>query len=140
MLAIFFLIDRYLKYLAINNWVNNPKKILSNILTFSLTPNYNIAFSLPLSGIWLNILILFIIAAIIAHLLFNRKHLPSVEIIPFLGIIIGALSNFIDRLKYGYVVDYLDLKWFTVFNLADVLISISTIILIIYLFKTKKAS
>lgn len=79
-------------------------------------------------------------AAILSYLFINKRHLASVEIISLSGIIIGALSNFLDRLKYGYVVDYLDLKWFTVFNLADALISISTIILILYLFRTKKAS
>lgn len=140
MLAIFFLVDRYLKFLAVNNWTNGPKKIFSDILTFSFAPNYNIAFSLPLSGVWLNILIIFIIAAIIGYLFINKRHLSSIETILFFGIIIGALSNFLDRLKYGYVVDYLDLKWFTVFNLADVLISISTVTLVLYLFRTKKVS
>jgi len=37
-------------------------------------------------------------------------------------VILGALSNLLDRLKFGYVVDYLDLRYFTVFNLADVMI------------------
>ena len=41
--------------------------------------------------------------------------------------ILGASSNFYDRLKYGFVVDYLDLKYFTVFNVADAMISLSVL-------------
>ena len=133
----FFLTDRYLKFLAISDRVSIPKKIIGNFLTFNFVPNYNIAFSLPLSGIWLNILIVVIISAIAIYLLSN-KHLSKLEIISFSGIIIGAISNLLDRLKYGYVIDYFDLKWFTIFNLADTLISVSTLILFIYLIKNKK--
>lgn len=136
-LAMFFLADRYLKFLAINSWISVPKKIIGNFLTFNFTPNYNIAFSLPLSGIWLNVLIAVIIGSISIYLLSN-KHLSKLEIVSLSGIIIGAVSNLLDRLKYGYVIDYFDLKWFTVFNLADTLISVSTIVLFIYLIKNKK--
>ncbi len=45
--------------------------------------------------------------------------------------ITGAISNIIDRLSYGYVIDYLSLRYFTVFNLADVMISSGAIILIL---------
>ena len=40
--------------------------------------------------------------------------------------------------NYGFVIDYLDLNWFTIFNLADVMISIGTLILFIYLIKLPK--
>jgi signal peptidase II len=37
-----------------------------------------------------------------------------------LGLILGgALSNGIDRLLQGYVVDFIDLHWWPVFNVAD---------------------
>lgn len=31
----------------------------------------------------------------------------------------GAVGNLIDRLAYGYVIDFVNLGWFPVFNLAD---------------------
>jgi signal peptidase II len=31
----------------------------------------------------------------------------------------GALGNLMDRLRLGYVVDFIDLRWWPVFNLAD---------------------
>lgn len=137
-LAIFFFIDRYLKYLAINYWPSTPKKLLGNLLTFNFTPNYNIAFSLPLSGVWLNALISIIILVIFAYIILNKKNLSKLEIISLSAIIIGALSNLLDRFNYGYVIDYLDLKWFTIFNLGDILISVSTLVLLIYFLKPVK--
>ena len=37
----------------------------------------------------------------------------------------GALGNFYDRLRFGYVVDYLDLRIWPVFNFADACISLA---------------
>ncbi len=52
--------------------------------------------------------------------LINRRNYPLVFCLTF--IIFGAMSNLLDRLKYGCVICYLDLKYFTVFNLADIMI------------------
>ncbi|HLJ65783.1 MAG TPA: signal peptidase II [Chloroflexota bacterium] len=36
------------------------------------------------------------------------------------GLILGgAVGNMLDRLRLGYVVDFIDLRWWPVFNLAD---------------------
>lgn len=43
----------------------------------------------------------------------------------------GALGNLIDRLIYGYVVDFIDLKIWPSFNLADVFIIMGIILLIL---------
>ncbi|MFZ2310722.1 MAG: signal peptidase II [Patescibacteria group bacterium] len=129
--AIFFILDRYLKNLAITT--DKSHNILGDILTFNFIPNYNIAFSLPLRGPWLTIVISLIIISIIIYLLFSK--LKKIEKISFFFILLGAISNLLDRLQYGYVIDYFDLKWFTIFNLADVLITFGTIVLILSLFK-----
>jgi signal peptidase II len=31
----------------------------------------------------------------------------------------GAIGNLIDRVRLGYVVDFIDLRWWPVFNVAD---------------------
>ena len=45
----------------------------------------------------------------------------------------GALGNLIDRVFYGYVIDFISLPYFPIFNLADVFIDIGVACLIIYL-------
>ncbi len=46
----------------------------------------------------------------------------------------GALGNAIDRIFYGFVVDFISVKWFDfpVFNIADMAIVIGAILLVIY--------
>lgn len=131
-LAIFFMLDRFLKMIAINY---HEKNIIPDLLNFNFVPNYNIAFSLPVGGQYLNIIISLIIITIIVFLITNYHRLKTVEFISFFGIILGAVSNLIDRFQYGFVIDYLDLRWFTIFNVADILISLCSITLFISLIK-----
>lgn len=43
----------------------------------------------------------------------------------------GAMANLVDRYNYGCVIDFIDLNFFPVFNLADIFITIGAIIIII---------
>lgn len=131
-LAIFFLLDRCLKQLALEKI---SFSIWLDYFNFNFTPNYYIAFSLPISGPWLTSFIGLVITILITYYAISYNKSSLLEKTCLLGIILGALSNFIDRLKYGFVVDYLDLKLFTIFNLADVLITVGSLLLIYKLLK-----
>ncbi len=51
------------------------------------------------------------------------------------GLILGgALSNLFDRIFYGYVVDYIDIRIWPVFNLSDMCISIGVGLMLFYSF------
>jgi signal peptidase II len=51
-----------------------------------------------------------------------------------LGLLIGgSLSNLIDRIRLGHVTDFLDLRWWPAFNLADTFIVIGVAILFLTL-------
>jgi signal peptidase II len=68
---------------------------------------------------------------------FYRFHLPNDR--PWvqlsLGMIVGgAIGNIIDRLRYGFVVDFVHVSWFPgIFNLADSAITIGVLMLAGYL-------
>jgi signal peptidase II len=138
-MAIFFIADRYLKILALSLSQVQSWKLVGDIFTFNCTPNYYMAFSLPLGGQILNAAVLTISAALLACILYLIKRQPDkkIEIILLITILCGAFSNILDRLTYGYVIDYLALKYFTVFNLADVMISGGALILIWWSLKNK---
>jgi signal peptidase II len=52
-----------------------------------------------------------------------------------LGMILGgALSNGVDRLVQGYVVDFIDFRWWPVFNVADSCIVIAIVMLLVLSF------
>ena len=133
-LAMFFVGDRFLKFLFVHNYLSTPIKIFGDWLALNFTPNYYIAFSLPFGGLGLNLLISFIVLVLflyIIYLIFAKKTHKS-EFIPLTILILGAISNLLDRWRYGYVIDYFDLKYFTVFNLADVMI-VGAVVIIIWL-------
>ncbi len=117
---IFFSLDRFIKIKC---------RASRGILFFK---NYNLAFGFPFP-IPKNILII-LMAAIIFILFFylikNYKKKDTALIIPLTFIIFGAISNLIDRLVYGYVIDYIDISFFTIFNLADIMIGGGVIMLV----------
>lgn len=132
LIAIFFIVDRYLKNLALAQLVESKTALINNVLFFSFTPNYYMAFSLPFGGKLLTILISLIIAAIFILLIYLiKKHKSRLMITGIFMIFLGAISNIYDRLIFGYVIDYLYLTNFTVFNLADVSISAGAILVLI---------
>lgn len=56
----------------------------------------------------------------------------------------GAIGNFLDRVRLGYVIDFIDWHWFDkatwpTFNVADAAISVGVIILLLETFLQKKA-
>ncbi len=61
-----------------------------------------------------------------------------------LGMVLGgALGNILDRIRFGYVVDFADLHFgdfrpFLIFNVGDAAISIAVVILLLRAFLTRK--
>ena len=51
--------------------------------------------------------------------------------IAFGAIVGGAIGNILDRVHYHYVVDFIDLRWWPVFNVADSCISVGVAVLVI---------
>lgn len=133
--------DRLLKILARGLEGGEKLPLIGDILSFEFAQNRFIAFSLPLSGPILNLIIGLIIVALVFF--FSRalvqKRKNGLLLIGLGMVIIGALSNLLDRLALGYVVDYFYLKNFSVLNLADAYISIGAILAIIALNKKPAA-
>lgn len=120
--AVFLVIaDRFLKSLAQIYWQENPQEVFS-WLYIGFYKNKFIAFSLDtiINPLFFIVPILILLLVYFFYTLKNQ-HLHEVAGLIF--IIAGAVSNLYDRLLYGYVIDYVDLNYFTVFNLADMMIS-----------------
>lgn len=92
--------------------------------------NYNFAFSLPLP-VWLMFLIyaavlFFIFKYLWSHITF----LKNFEIIAWVFVLTGAISNIVERILLGYVRDWIYI-WTGVFNLADIYIILGILFLIL---------
>jgi signal peptidase II len=76
--------------------------------------------------------ILITVAAVYAY----AKHLPNERpwVQGAMGLIVGgALGNIVDRLRLGYVVDFISVGWWPVFNFADSAITVGVTLLAVYL-------
>lgn len=128
--AVFLVIvDRFLKSLFQLYWQEYPQEIF-NWLQIGFYKNQLIAFSLntiinPL------FFIVPIVILLLVYFFYELKNQRLHEAAGLIFIIAGAMSNLYDRLLYGYVIDYIDLNYFTVFNLADMMISGGVVFLII---------
>lgn len=60
------------------------------------------------------------------------------EIVAYALLFGGGLSNLLDRVAYGCVRDFTIISWFPAFNLADICLSIGTVILLVSLFEENK--
>jgi signal peptidase II len=64
--------------------------------------------------------------------------MPVFPSYPFVLISSGAIGNILDRILYGYVVDFVKIGSFYVFNVADASITIGSLLLAFMLLTEKK--
>lgn len=113
--------------------------VIHNVLHMTMVRNTGIAF-----GFFKDQGIVFIIIPIIAIILLvfniyyykqNNEALSHPYIIAFSLILGGAIGNLIDRIAYGYVIDFIDLRVWPVFNIADSAITIGAFIVALKCFQ-----
>ncbi|PIZ98976.1 MAG: signal peptidase II [Candidatus Komeilibacteria bacterium CG_4_10_14_0_2_um_filter_37_10] len=132
-----FILDRLGKYLTL---LLPEGEFFKWQQIFSWEKNFNdgIAFSIPLPNILSVILSFLIIIVLLDILLVKFQSSQPTTIIALQLIIAGAISNFIDRLIWGQVIDYWLLLFFPIFNLADLLIITGALLLIFSLLRHNK--
>jgi len=125
-------IDQVTKFIFNNNLVlNYPNPVIKGVFYLTLVHNRGAAF-----GILKNQLPLFILASVLAITLIyhNLKKSAgdkkfSLSNLAFGLILSGAAGNLIDRLIFGYVIDFLDFRVWPVFNIADSAITAGAVFL-----------
>jgi signal peptidase II len=133
-LAIFFVVlDRFLKALAFSGGFD--RELIGDFFSFTFAANKYIAFSLPISGIFLMIFIGLILGFLLIQYITLIKQNEYIVSSAMAFLILGAFSNFYDRIRYGFVIDYLSLKYFSIFNIADAMIVLSAAFIIVYYLK-----
>lgn len=137
---IFVIIDQVIKLVVKNNIkLNTDIKIIDNFFYLSHVHNDGAAFSM-FSGNLIFLILITIIALVAIYMIFIKdKKLSNIYIVLISMLIGGILGNFIDRIIYNYVIDYLSFVifgyYFPVFNFADICIVISIISIVILEFK-----
>jgi signal peptidase II len=106
----------------------------SDIIGFRYAENTGAAFSsFSNGGLVLTTVISLILLGVTLYALFDRNK-SFFKSVCFIMIIGGGIGNLIDRLNNGYVVDFIEVRLFefAIFNFADVLVVVGTIMLFIY--------
>src|SRR5689334_22434532 len=143
-----FILDQLVKWavthpLGINHI--GAQMMLLPIFNFTYVENQGISLGLlnatnPI-GRWMLVGMTTIIAVGVAVWIGREKNrIDQVALGMVLG---GALGNIVDRVRFGYVVDFADLHFgtfrpFLVFNVGDAAISIAVVILLLRAFLTRK--
>lgn len=112
--------------------------LLPPVLYLTCVHNYGVAF-----GLFANKAMLLAIIAVVltVGVIVGYRNLPLERRIVRFGsalIIGGALGNLLDRVRLGYVVDFFDLRFWPVFNLADMAIVAGAALLIWDLLRSSK--
>lgn len=129
---IFFLIfiDLFTKFIAKNDLIIQ-KNLVGDFLYFRYVENIWIAFSLPITGIVLKVLTIILIWVIFWYYYTEEKK-KNLKIIDasFMFVLAWALWNGYERVFNGKVIDFIGVKYFSVFNIADIFITIWVILYI----------
>jgi signal peptidase II len=133
-----FILESIIKYSIVNKIPSQGFYLFKPISQIIYTPNYNIAFSLPLP--YVIVIVIVIVALLFLGYLWvqslkagNLKLLFAISLV-----IVGALSNLIDRFALGFVVDYVNIHIWPIFNLADCMIVAGVVIYILSELKFSK--
>lgn len=139
--AIIFICDQFSKA-----WVQRmlawgqTRPLIGNAFALTLTQNTGGAWGLLPQG---NVIFIAFAALAVVALLFAYHRMPRIELLvggAFALALGGALGNLLDRLRFGYVVDFFDARiihW-PIFNIADSAISLGIVLLLLHFLRSHK--
>ena len=137
--SLVFIADQMVKYAMIGPLALQSRKVIHIMPFFDFTwaENRGVSMGFLEAGSdtqrWMLVGLTAGIAAIVGVWMWREK--LRGEVLALALVLGGALGNIVDRVRYGYVVDYADLhfgsfKPFWIFNLADACITIGVLILL----------
>jgi lipoprotein signal peptidase len=135
------IIDRLTKYFLFKNLAEGESvRVIPGLFHITLVLNSGAAFGIlkgssPFFMISAGLVIIFISLYAWRG---GCKDLPTLLAMSLL--LGGAVGNLIDRITFGYVIDFLDFRIWPVFNIADAAITIGAFILAIRLLLNKRCS
>jgi len=132
------IIDQLSKLWVVNNFIPGESRVVLNkVLWLTYVQNQGAAFGILQGHSWL-FFICAILVIVILVVINSKQHLPATMQLIFGLIMAGAIGNLLDRLRLNYVVDFFDLGWWPVFNVADMAIVCGGILLVLKLLWDEK--
>lgn len=133
--AVLVIIDQIIKYF-VSAYLQpvGSVSVIDNLFSLTYVENKGVAFGMFSDMRWIFVALTSILLVIIIFYMFKKRPKGKFFYVCAALIIGGGIGNLIDRIFYGYVIDYLSLSFFPpVCNFADYCITAGTIMLVIYL-------
>lgn len=137
------LLDQFTKWLVVQHMeIGESIPLIENLLYLTSHRNAGAAFGILQGQMWLFFIATIIVIVVITYYLQKyAKGQPWFGI--SLGLVLGgAIGNFIDRLLFGEVVDFINVYIFTynfpIFNVADSSLVVGVIMLMIHVIREEK--
>jgi signal peptidase II len=136
------LIDQITKYYALT--LLSPaasRPVIDGVFHYTLVFNTGTAFGLfkDMTFVFIGITVGVCSCVFVALFGSRGRTLPYPEVVALACILGGALGNLIDRIRFGYVVDFLDFRVWPVFNVADSAITCGAALLIVSVIRQTKS-
>jgi signal peptidase II len=137
LIAFIIIIDQLTKHLAIKYLKGqSPVVLIKNFLSLHYTENAGAAFGILQEKRMLFVIITTIFLLVISFYII--KYFNELSLISKIGASVllgGAIGNYIDRVRHGFVVDFISAKItktydFPVFNIADMAIVLGTLVIV----------
>lgn len=127
-------IDQVIKFFVNANLKEvGSVSVIDNLLSFTYVENNGVAFGSFAGNRWIFVVLTTALIAAILIYMFKKKPQSKLFYASVALIVGGGIGNFIDRVLYGYVIDYISLSFFPpVCNFADYCITVGTVLLMIY--------
>lgn len=132
--AVLAMIDQIIKYfVTIYLQPVGTVSVIYNLFKLTYVENRGVAFGMFSDMRWIFVAFTLILIIAIIIIMFTKRTKGTFLYICFALIIGGGIGNLIDRIFYGYVIDYLSISFFPpVCNFADYCITAGTVMLVIY--------
>lgn len=127
-------VDQSLKAWAIGRLqLDQSQPIIHNILHLTLVHNTGTAFGLFQDKNLFFVVLSAVVITGLTLLLFKegKKAGSFSSWVPLVLLLGGAAGNLIDRVRFGYVVDFIDFRFWPVFNVADSCITVGIVWLLL---------
>lgn len=134
---IVFVADRAIKEIVMR-FLMHDIQLIEGFAKLTYSQNEGVAFGLQLPFI----LQVFLVPVLLIggfYLVTKHLKLDSVFVQIVVGAIAGgAISNYVDRILHGYVIDYMKIWIWPVFNLADIAITVGILLIVLFYGKIRK--
>ena len=136
MIILIIAFDQITKYFASLKLADGSvAKFIPGVVQFKYAENTGMAFSMLSGARWVFIALTVVVCVGVFYYLFSNR-CKNLWLYWSLGVILsGGIGNLIDRIRFGYVVDFIEPTFvnFAIFNIADCAVTCGAVVLVGYL-------